>query len=314
MDGMEIVLANQALIQQFARATTRPGARYTDLVRWKTRTVEELLAHAGRRFEDVRPADVARWVEQLHARGLAHSTVYAKCSAVSSFYTWLRRQGVRVQNPVLGARPRAPRAYQSERTQALDDDEVRALLQHVRELAKTDISAKRDYALLVLYFATGKRRAEIIHLRAGDVKRNGVLKIRTREKGGQLRVTEVQNPSALEALEDYLHATGRSLATMAGDEPLWLRHDRAATRTQALSSHGFVKNLKRYARDVGLGDIHLHQTRHTVARKVAQAYKDLGVAQSQLGHADRRTTQVYVGRLLEQADYVTPVAGDWFET
>lgn len=67
--------------------------------------------------------------------------------------------------------------------------------------------------------------------------------------------------------------------------------------TGQLSSHGFVKNLKRYAQEAGLGDIHLHQTRHTFARIAAEESGSLAEVQEALGHKDIETTRVYVKRL-----------------
>src|SRR5262249_60216441 len=48
------------------------------------------------------------------------------------------------------------------------------------------------------------------------------------------------------------------------------RHDGAGEPGAQLSSWSFVENLKRYAREAGIRKIHLHQTRPTFARMVAQ--------------------------------------------
>lgn len=66
-------------------------------------------------------------------------------------------------------------------------------------------------------------------------------------------------------LEAYLAASGRG-NVLGANGPLWTRHDRAGRSGQALTSHAFAKNLKRYAIAANLGDLHLHQTRHSFAR------------------------------------------------
>jgi len=308
-----------AIADQWAEASTRDGQRKRDLVRDKVSALTGdgdtlgFFAYTGKPLAEAGPDDVSAWQHYLADSGLAPSTIYARVSRVSAFYRWLMKHGRAAANPTTEARPKAPKPYQNRKAQALDDGDVKALLAHVSALAGSgdNLPAMRDYALLLMYFNTGKRRAEVINLTAGDVKVNGVLKIRTREKGGNYRTTRINNPATLEALTAYLAATGRDLATMKPSDPLWLRHDRAASGAEAVTSHGFVKQLKRYAKAAGLGDIHLHQTRHTVARKLAEQYHDVGIVQSQLGHADRRTTEVYTGRLTEQADYVSDVTGDW---
>ena len=55
---------------------------------------------------------------------------------------------------------------------------------------------------------------------------------------------------------------------MRGENPLWVRHDRAGRAGEGLTSHGFVKNLRAYALEADLTRINLHQTRHTYARFV----------------------------------------------
>ena len=45
---------------------------------------------------------------------------------------------------------------------------------------------------------------------------------------------------------------------------------RRRTPEDMLSSHGFVKRLKGYAKVAGLEHLHLHQTRHTYARIVME--------------------------------------------
>ena len=91
---------------------------------------------------------------------------------LSSFYTWLARQPefATLPNPVHLARPKAPKLYQSKRTKALSDAEVRALCQVIRasasaERAEERRSALRDYALLWLLMLTGLRRREVVQLR-----------------------------------------------------------------------------------------------------------------------------------------------------
>jgi integrase len=180
----------------------------------------------------------------------------------------------------------------------------------VREKALSDnLPAKRDYALLRFYFATGKRRAEIIGSRWRDLDfHEDVIIVQTQEKGGLYRATEIKDAGVKSALFAYLRATERwdernNEPLMEVEMPLWLRHDRAAgKRPQPLTSHGFVKALKEYAQEAGLGDIHLHQTRHTVARLVGEQSGNLADVQTVLGHQNLATTRVYLDRITVKRD------------
>lgn len=87
------------------------------------------------------------------------------------------------------------------------------------------------------------------------------------------------------------------MSRLKKDSPLWTRHDRAGAPELALTSHAFAKNMKRYARAAGLKHFHLHQTRHTFARIVAEESGSIIITQDALGHANPNTTRVYVQRV-----------------
>ncbi|MAU08616.1 MAG: hypothetical protein CL607_02250 [Anaerolineaceae bacterium] len=263
--------------------------------------------------QHVTPLDVKNWQAYLEQMGLSPASVYARISRLSSFYKWLMdeprfRQRIPI-NPVDLARPKAPKAYQSEKSRALSDNDARTLLHYVRSLCSQDnLSAVRDYALLRFYFATGKRRSEIIELTWRDIALTDEgLVLHTQEKGGLYRATEVLDIGVRNALIAYLIASERwddleAEALLEPGDPLWLRHDRAAKGQQAVTSHGFVKMLKKYAQEAGLGDIHLHQTRHTVARMVGEDSGDLHAVQTVLGHQHLSTTRVYLERISVKRD------------
>jgi len=114
--------------------------------------------------------------------------------------------------------------------------------------------------------------------------------------GGEIITREIASESVRDALLDYLDASGR-LADMQPDSPLWTRHDRAGKPGKKLSSHAISKNFKRYAKDAGIEEFHLHQIRHTYARIVAEESGSLIATQDALGHKNLATTRVYVQRI-----------------
>jgi integrase len=194
----------------------------------------------------------------------------------------------------------------------MSDEEVQQLVKTVRRRAlEGDLVGKRDYALLLLYLATGLRRSEAISLRGKDVHQDETLTLAYRAKGGDYRSREVREPQVKEALLDYLTASGRMYA-LKTDAPLWTRHDRAGQPGEALSSHCFVKNLKKYAREAGVRGFHLHRTRHTFARIVSEFTGDITATQNALDHQNRSTTRIYVQRIAVKRDlYSNEVSKKW---
>ena len=300
----------------WASATTSEGERRADLLRDKQRIVLSFFRHTGKLPSEVEPADVQGWLRELEGKGISAGTCYQHACLLSSFYSWAMRdpevgQHVR-RNPARLARPKAPKPYQTESVKALSDEEVGALVSAVRRRAREgDVVGKRDYALLLLFLATGLRRREAIGLRGKDVHIGETLVLEYRAKGGDYRGREVREPQVREALLDYLTASGR-LHALKTDAPLWTRHDRAGKPGEALTSHCFVKNLKKYAREAGVEGFHLHRTRHTFARIVSEFTGDITATQNALDHQNRSTTRVYVQRIAVKRDqYSEEISKRW---
>ncbi|MDQ1590391.1 MAG: integrase/recombinase XerC [Pyrinomonadaceae bacterium] len=312
--SLQVVL--QGAISLWASATTGDSERRQDLLRDKQRIVLSFFRYIGKLPGEVEPGDVQGWLRDLERKGISAGTVYQHACLLSSFYSWAMKdlevgQYVR-RNPARVARPKAPKPYQTESVKALSDEEVRKLIGAVRARSKEGgIVGKRDYALLLLYLATGLRRNEVISLRGKDVRVGETLVLEYRAKGGDYRSREVKEPQVGEALIDYLSAAGREHA-LKTDAPLWTRHDRAGKPGEALTSHCFVKNLKKYAKEAGIEGFHLHRTRHTFARIVSEFTGDITATQNALDHQNRSTTRVYVQRIAVKRDlYSGEVAKRW---
>lgn len=305
-------------------ATSAASGRRRDLLRDKERAVASFFRFIGKHPAQVCAEDVKRWQAEMERgdasaragadkegrggkRALKPASVYVRTSHLSSFYAWLMRHpalGAHISsNPASLARPKAPRAYQTEAVKSWTDDELRRLIGVVRaEAAAGEVVGKRDLALLLLYMATGMRREEIICLRGRDIRIDDeTLVITGRVKGGDYRGREVDDPEVRAAVLDYLRAAGRSSA-LKTDAPVWTRHDPAGKPGAGLTSHAFAKRLKRYGAAAGLGHVHLHQTRHTYARIVAEDTGSITDVQDALDHKNPQTTRVYVQRISVKRD------------
>ena len=228
----DLQVALRGAVSLWASATTSESERRADLLRDKQRIVLSFFAHAGKLPSEVEPADVQGWLRDLGGKGISAGTCYQHACLLSSFYSWAIidpdvGQHVR-RNPARLARPKAPKPYQTESVKALSDEEVGALVAAVRGRAQSGgMVGKRDYALLLLYLATGLRRQEAIGLRGKDVHVGETLVLEYRAKGRDYRSREVREPRLKEALLDYLTASDR-LHALKTDAPLWTRHDRGA--------------------------------------------------------------------------------------
>jgi integrase/recombinase XerC len=302
----EVVL--RTAIELWANASTGVSSRRrSEVLQNKQKIVKAFFDWVKKSPGEVEPTDVRAWCDQLRGDGNRPATIYARVSFLSSFYRWALGQpevGADLrQNPVLLARPKRVRPYQTEATKAWTDEELRAVTDVVSQrAADNNLVAKRDLALLLMYTSTGLRREEVISLRGRDVKvEEDSLIIGGRVKGGRYRAREVQDPDVRKSLLDYL-TTAKRLHVLKTDAPVWTRHDHPKLAGEALTSHAFVRNLKLYAQEAGLDHVHLHQTRHTYARIVSEETGSMTATQDALDHADLSTTAVYVQRIAVKRD------------
>jgi site-specific recombinase XerD len=307
----------RAAARAWAEATTdRTLDHRDDLVGDKSKVVTSFFIFSSKDPAEVRTPDVKEWQSKMEEQGITASTVYVRTSMLSSFYRWAMANTPLGQllttNPIALARPKKPKPYRAKQTKSLLDDELRALVAHVKAKAAKpeNVATKRDYALLQWYLKTGRRRNEVISLRGSDVQvrelaRDGakekVLIVRYRIKGGRYLTTELRDATVRAALFDYLGACDR-LEVLKSERPLWTRHDRAGRPGAPLTSHAFVKNLKRYAKEAGLEHIHNHMTRHTFARMVNEETGSLVETQEALDHEDLATTGIYLESIAIKRD------------
>jgi integrase len=306
-DG-EYRAALQNALRLWAEAVTSASThRRDELLQYKQKVVAAFFAFVGQHLAEVSPLDVEQWRQRLKGQGLAANTIYSRVCFLSSFYEWaLRTPALKAQikqNPARLAMPKAPKPYQTESTKAWTDAELQAIVDVVRAKADAgDLVGKRDYALLLFYLITGMRRQEVIGLRGRNLKlEEDAIVITSKVKGGDYIGREVRDPDLRVALMNYLLACDR-LSVLKTDGPLWTRHDRAGKPGAALSSHSFVKNLKRYAEEAGVGPVHLHQTRHSYARIIAEESGSITDTQDALGHRNAATTRIYVQRIAVKKD------------
>ena len=176
----------QALYAFLVEKGNRSGSKRT--VESYSRMLWPFFADLGKTPERVKPADVLAWVHGIGKSGRTPSstTIGARIACLSSYFRFLIRMGLVVSNPCDAVE--RPRAIQSV-ARGYSVDEVRRLLAVVPDT----IAGRRDRAILLTLILTGRRRAEVIGLHAGDLSLEG-------ETGRVGRSGEVQ-PQALRA--DY---------------------------------------------------------------------------------------------------------------
>jgi integrase/recombinase XerC len=215
------------------------------------------------------------YLADLHARGLARTSVARRIATLRSFFRFLVRRGRARVNPAREVRtPSLPGRLPAH----LPIDQSEALF---RQPFGDDETSRRDRAILEALYASGVRVAELSGLDVEDVDlREG--SVRVLGKGRKERIVPL-GAKAIQALRAYLGARE------GGRGPLF-RNPRGG-RLTVRSLHRIVRAR---ARTAGLaGRVTPHTLRHTFATHLLDAGADLRLIQELLGHARLTTTQRY---------------------
>lgn len=158
------------------------------------------------------------------------------------------------------------------------------------EASESDLDkakAKRDYAIMELFYATGARISEVANLKLENINfESGQIKFFG--KGMKERIVPIYNIAA-SALADYIeNARGMLLRGNSSDICF------IGNSGRPMSADSIRKMFYKKCEAAGVSsEISPHAMRHTFATDVLDGGADLRSVQEMLGHASLSTTQIY---------------------
>ncbi|MBA7526119.1 Tyrosine recombinase XerD [subsurface metagenome] len=146
-------------------------------------------------------------------------------------------------------------------------------------------SAKRDYAILNLFYSSGIRLSELVSLNLEDIDfKRGIIKVLG--KGSKERESSLTN-EAIKILQSYLKAR----QVWKGNKSKAVFLSRAGSR---ITKMNVQRNIERYGIEAGITKkITPHMIRHSIATHYLNAGMDIRKIQSFLGHSSLASTQIY---------------------
>jgi site-specific recombinase XerD len=281
----------RALYAFLAEKERRSGSRRT--VEGYSRMLQHFFGTLGKLPDRVTRQEVFAWAygKGLSGKEPSPVTIGARLACLSSFYRFLIRMEIVASNPC--DQLQRPRTSLSP-PRGLSAEEIRRLLAVIPDTP----TGLRDRAIILTLTLTGRRRSEVINLKARDITQAGGLFYTYRGKGGKQGKRELPRP-AFEAIRTALAAFSKDLATMAPDESLW---PSSTNNGRGLTSGTFYSNLRRYLKRAGLPPAGVHILRHSAAklrRDVGESVEDVSRF---LDHSSLAVTTVYLRRLEGQED------------
>ncbi len=245
------------------------------------RDLADLEAWLGGSPAEATNDQLAAYVAQLRADGLAATTIARRVAALRSFYRHQVLLGARPDNPAAELElPRRRRAL----PRTLSPGEVERLIDAA---TGTTPRSLRDRALVELLYGAGLRVSEAVGLERAGVDLEQRL-VRVVGKGSKERIVPIGR-EAVEALRRYV-SRGRPYLDKRHRPELFLN-----AQGGALTRAGAFLILRRLAEGAGLEPerVHPHLLRHSFATHLLEGGADLRSVQEMLGHADLATTELY---------------------
>lgn len=226
--------------------------------------------------------DLRRYLALLQERNLTKKTAARRLACLRSFYKYLLREGDISTNPAVVLRnPKVEKRL----PMVLDETEISMLL----ESPESDLSGKRDRAILELLYSTGMRVSELVRLSFEDVDFVGGV-CRVFGKGSKERLCPVGD-KALRAMRAYAEAYRRQ-SGRPGRALFWNHspNKQGSRLTERSIRRILNKYIERTCRRNGISP---HTLRHSFATHLLNRGADLRSVQELLGHENLSTTQVY---------------------
>ena len=251
-------------------------------------------------LKDSSRSTILTYLNSLHNKGRAVSTISRNLAAIKSFYQYLVREKYLEKDPA--ANLESPK-LEKKLPKILTVQEVEELLKQPDTILPAGL---RDKAMLELLYATGIRVSELISLNISDINLD-MGYIKCFGKGSKERIVPLGSIAA-RCVQDYVGRGRNKLVRTYEESALFVNH-----HGNRLTRQGFWKIIKKYAHEARIvKEITPHTLRHSFATHLLENGADLRSVQEMLGHADISTTQIYThvtkNRLKEVYDKAHPRA------
>ena len=231
---------------------------------------------------------VRSWLASLKDEGMAAKSINRKISSLRSFFKYQMKTGAMQQSPM--TKIVAPK-NEKRLPNFVAKKDVDTLFNHVE--FSDDWKGKTERIILLLFYNTGMRLAELINLKENSVNfANHTVKVLG--KGNKERIIPVSN-ELVGAIKEYVREKNElNLASI--DDTLLVTE-----KGKRLSPRSVYASVRHYLSLVTTIEKRSpHVLRHTFATHLTNNGADLNAVKELLGHSSLAATQVYTHNTIEK--------------
>ncbi len=225
---------------------------------------------------------IRSWLSKEQSRGISDKTLEGYRCIFSSFFGWLHKEGLLQSNPCANL---GPIKCRKQIKVPYSDIDI--------EVLKESCDCSRDKALISFLLSTGCRISEVCALDKDNVDFQN-MECTVLGKGDKERTVFFDDVTAM-LLKRYL-------SERKDDSPALF----SGKGTERMTPSGVRAKLKRIASRAGVGNVHPHRFRRTLATNLIDRGMTIQEVASILGHEKLDTTlkYVYINKAHVKNDYL----------
>lgn len=235
--------------------------------------------------------DLRDWIVHLTGdRKLAASSVNRKLSSVKAFFRYLCKNGIIENDPFVKITSlKKPKRLPS----FVEESRMEPLAERLLE-PSDDFPTERDSLVVLLFYGTGIRLAELESIRTSDFS-DDFNRLKIRGKGDKERIIPVNRQLRAKILHYIALVRDLNICNTADFSLILNQKGGPASRSE------IYRVVRETLKSAGVqGKSSPHVLRHTFATHLLGGEADIRSIQELLGHSSLTATQVYTHNSIEQ--------------